>query len=105
MSKGDRSAKAWAIRETERVRREMLVEGLKRYGRADCVPSKHGNGILHHNRVRHSVDMPCGLNGFRWWRQDTVLEDFESCQCGYAGLPHYSQSPDYKCEPLLTLPA
>jgi hypothetical protein len=53
--------------------------------------------VLMHNHVRHSVDMPCGVNGFRAWTDDMPQPGFKPCRCGWSGLPHYSRIPDYKC--------
>jgi hypothetical protein len=58
-----------------------------------------------HNHVRHSVDMPCGANGFRAWTDNMLPPPgFKPCRCGWAGLPHYSSIPDYKCVPKSMLP-
>ena len=44
--------------------------------------------MLAHNRVRHTVDMLNGRNGFRrWtWPQDKVPRNFKCCKCGWSGL-------------------
>lgn len=63
------------------------------------VPRKVRDGmVLHHNHVRHTVDMPCGWHGFRAWFTDKPMSSFKKCGCGWSGLPHYSRSPKYKCE-------
>jgi len=55
---------------------------------------------LAHNHIRHSVNMPLGLNGFRaWWFTNGVPNNFKPCGCGWSGLPHVSASPQYICEP------
>jgi hypothetical protein len=55
------------------------------------VPQSIGAGrVLCHNHVEHTVDMPCGLNGFRAWTDTEVPKGFVKCPCGYAGLPHYA---------------
>jgi hypothetical protein len=54
--------------------------------------------VLNHNHVRHTIDMPCGVNGFRAFTSLEPLPNFKPCKCGWSGLPHYSRSPDYKCE-------
>jgi hypothetical protein len=41
--------------------------------------------------------MPSGLNGFRAWTDVKPLTGFRRCNCGWSGLPHYSQVPGYKC--------
>jgi len=42
---------------------------MKRYINVGMVPKSVGAGrVLMHNHVRHTVDMPCGVNGFRAWR-------------------------------------
>ena len=46
--------------------------------------------ILAHNHVVHTLRTRSGTRGFRWWtwRQDEVPGNFESCPCGWSGLPH-----------------
>lgn len=70
-----------------------------RYVRGLTLPRTVGRGVLCHNHVRHTADMPCGINGFRAWREDRPPRGFKKCHCGWAGLPHYSRNPTYKCEP------
>jgi hypothetical protein len=75
-----------------------------RFVNALTVPKSVGPGrILYHNYVRHSLDMPCGVNGFRGWTDVRKLPGFRRCHCGWSGLPHYSKSPDYQCEPMEVL--
>jgi hypothetical protein len=63
------------------------------------LPKSIGKGrVLMHNHIRHTRTMPCGWNGFRAWTDTKVLPGFKPCGCGYAGLPHYSLNPDYRCE-------
>jgi hypothetical protein len=65
----------------------------RRYIRMDAVPKSVGAGrVLCHNHVRHTVDMPCGLNGFRAWTCEAVEKPkgFVKCNCGWSGLPHYA---------------
>jgi hypothetical protein len=74
---------------------------IGRYITVFTVPRTVGKGrVLMHNHIRHSIDMPCGVNGFRAWTDTKKLPGFKRCQCGWSGLPHYSRSPDYKCEPI-----
>jgi hypothetical protein len=55
------------------------------------VPRAVGPGrVLMHNHVRHSVDMPCGVNGFRAWTDTEPPTGFVQCPCGWSGLPHYA---------------
>jgi hypothetical protein len=54
--------------------------------------------VLMHNHVRHTIDMPSGLNGFRAWTSNAVPNDeFKPCHCGWSGLPHFSRVPDTSC--------
>jgi hypothetical protein len=75
-----------------------------RYTRARAVPQSVSPGrVLAHNSIRHTVDMPCGVNGFRsWtWRKEDRPPNFVNCGCGYAGLPHVAErdhAENYKCE-------
>jgi hypothetical protein len=56
-----------------------------------AVPKSVGPGRkLMHNHVKHTVDMPCGLNGFRAWTDTEVPADFVECPCGWSGLAHYA---------------
>lgn len=44
--------------------------------------------VVVHNHIRHTADMPLGLNGFRAWQQartDRLVE----CDCGWWGIEHY----------------
>src|SRR5262245_57480673 len=64
-----------------------------RYVRGGTVPRTIPPGrVLMHNHVQHTVDMSCGLNGFRCWTDDKPPRGFVRCKCGYAGLPHYRVS-------------
>jgi hypothetical protein len=57
------------------------------------LPSRINKGrILVHNNVEHSVNTTCGRNGFLAWTQpEPAPEGFVKCNCGWAGLPHYSK--------------
>jgi hypothetical protein len=71
----------------------------QRYINSGTVGKSVGAGrLLMHNHVRHTIDMPCGVNGFRAWTETKRPSHFKRCHCGWSGLPHYSQSPDYRCE-------
>lgn len=64
----------------------------QRYVNGGTVPKSIGKGrVLAHNHVRHTIDMPCGVNGFRaWtWARAQKLRHFVRCGCGWSGLPHY----------------
>jgi hypothetical protein len=85
------------IKQTMSQRRDGMTQRYLGFG----VPKSVGKGrVLMHNHVRHTIDMPCGLNGFRAWTDTkTPNREFKRCRCGWSGLPHYSRIPDYKCEP------
>jgi hypothetical protein len=55
-------------------------------------------GKLCHNSVPHTADMLPGVNGFRAWFEVKPPKRFKLCGCGWSRLPHFSTSPDYKCE-------
>ena len=77
-----------------------------RYVKGGTVPKSVGKGrFLMHNHIRHSRTMTCGENGFRAWTGKRILPGFKKCRCGWAGLPHFSQFPDYRCEPRSRLPS
>ncbi len=68
--------------------RKPLSDG-SRYYASLVMPRKISQGrVLAHNRVRHTVDMPNGRNGFRcWtWPQGNVPRNFKRCKCGWSGL-------------------
>jgi hypothetical protein len=48
--------------------------------------------ILAHNHVDHTIDMPSGVNGFRFWTWPIggQPEHFMRCPCGWSALPHYA---------------
>ncbi|SHG10243.1 hypothetical protein [Bradyrhizobium erythrophlei] len=72
---------------------QATFRATTRYVRVFAVPKSVGPGrVLCHNHVRHTVDMPCGLNGFRAWTCEAADKPsgFVKCPCGYAGLPHYA---------------
>ena len=55
------------------------------------VPKSVGAGRkLMHNHVEHTIDTPCGVNGFRSWTDTEVPVGFVKCPCGWSGLPHYA---------------
>jgi hypothetical protein len=61
--------------------------------------------VLAHNHIRHTVDMPPGVNGFRaWtWPKGKHLRHFLRCNCGW---PHYAtrdHAKRYKCESWKTI--
>ena len=58
------------------------------------VPHKlKANRILAHNHVRHTKDMPSGVNGFRFWTQKRE-SGWVRCNCGWQGVPHYCAKGD-----------
>jgi hypothetical protein len=71
----------------------------RRYLAGDTVPkSVSPDGVLVHNHLRHWIDQPCGVNGFRAWTDATPPSGFKRCGCGWSGLSHYSSRPEYVCE-------
>lgn len=64
------------------------------------VPRSIGPGrVLMHNTVRHTINHPQGLNGFRSWTDTKPAPGFKKCNCGWSGLPHYSKmTAGYKCD-------
>ena len=71
----------------------------RRYINGGTVAKSVGAGrVLMHNNIRHTIDMPCGVNGFRGWTDVKPWSGFKRCHCGWSGLPHYSRFPNYKCE-------
>ena len=65
---------------------------VTRYINIFSVPKSVGAGrVLCHNHVQHTVDMPCGLNGFRAWTDLKPPPKFVKCACGWSGLPHYAR--------------
>jgi len=64
------------------------------------IPKKVAKGrVLMHNHIRHTIDMPAGVNGFRFWTDAEPPPGFKRCGCGWSGLPHYSRMPrGYRCE-------
>jgi hypothetical protein len=72
----------------------------RRYVAGDTVPKSVGLGrVLIHNHLRHWIDQPCGVNGFRAWTDTRPPSGFKRCGCGWSGLSHYSIDPEYVCEP------
>jgi hypothetical protein len=72
---------------------------MRRYVNGGTLPKSMGAGrVLMHNHVRHTFDMPCGVNGFRAWTDAKPSRGFKRCRCGWSGLPHYSRHPNYKCD-------
>ena len=71
-----------------------------RYVAAFQVPRSIGPGrVLMHNHVRHTINQPNGVNGFRAWTADKPTPGFHKCGCGWSGLPHYSRmTRGYKCD-------
>ena len=57
------------------------------------LPTRINKGrILVHNNVEHSINTTCGRNGFRAWTQpEPASPELVECNCGWAGLPHYSE--------------
>jgi hypothetical protein len=45
--------------------------------------------VLVHNHIMHSVDTPCGVNGFRAWTDAPDSARLLPCDCGWSGLPHF----------------
>jgi hypothetical protein len=97
---GARSIESWSSARAGRQGAsggEMTKREQMRY--VSRIPRKMQRGILCHNDERHTVDMPPGLNGFRAWFGDAPPNaQFKPCGCGWSGLPHFSSTPDYKCE-------
>jgi hypothetical protein len=64
---------------------------MLRYVNGLRVPKSIGRGrVLMHNHVQHTIDTPCGLNGFRAWTDTKPPPHFIACPCGWSGLPHYA---------------
>ena len=65
----------------------------QRYINAFGLPKSVGAGrVLCHNHVWHTIDMLCGVNGFRAWTCEAAEKPkgFVKCLCGWSGLPHYA---------------
>jgi hypothetical protein len=78
---------------------------MLRYVNGGTLPKSIRPGhVLMHNHVRHSRNMSCGDNGFRAWIDEKPPPGFKRCHCGWSSLPHYSRTPDYRCEPCSRLP-
>jgi hypothetical protein len=58
---------------------------------ASAAPDKLPKGrVLVHNHIKHTVDMPDGLNGCRCWTQaNNNKEELIRCGCGWRGVEHY----------------
>ena len=68
-----------------------------RYVEGGRVPKSVGAGRkLMHNHIRHTVDMPHGVNGFRAWTDTEVPVGFVKCPCEWSGLPHYASREHVK---------
>ena len=76
-----------------------------RYTNGGMVPRSIGPGrVLMHNHVRHTVNMPNGVKGFRAWTDTKPTPGFHKCGCGWSGLPHYSRMErGYRCETMKAL--
>jgi hypothetical protein len=73
------------------------------YVAAFHVPRRIAPGrVLMHNHVRHTRDMPYGLNGFRAWYENKPPKGFKKCSCGWSGLPHYAAGA-FKCDSEATI--
>ena len=89
------SKKPKAVTTREKQRRYLAyVPRIMRRGRKLC-----------HNDVSHTADMLPGANGFRAWFEVKPPKKFKLCGCGWARLPHFSASPNYKCETFEALEA
>ena len=51
----------------------------RRYVAGDMVPKSVGLGRLVHNHLRHWIDQPCGVNGFRAWTDTRPPSGFKRC--------------------------
>ena len=72
--------------------------GTMQYIASGSVPKSTPKGrLLMHNMVRHTINQPPGVNGFRAWTAIELPEGFSLCKCGWSGLPHYSAVPHIKC--------
>jgi hypothetical protein len=57
------------------------------------IPRRVSRGrVLCHNRFVHDEKTLPGDGGFRAWTAKQPPEGFKLCTCGWAGLPHYSQT-------------
>jgi len=69
-----------------------------RYVEAFRIPQSVGAGrVLMHNHIRHTINHPNGINGFRAWTDSKRPPGFQSCRCGWSGLPHYARGA-FKCD-------
>jgi hypothetical protein len=48
---------------------------------------------LCHNGAPHSIDTPHGVDGFKCFTllKHDVPPDYQTCECGWSGLPHLAQ--------------
>jgi hypothetical protein len=70
---------------------------MQRYINPATLPKSVRDGrVLIHNHVRHKIDTPCGVEGFRAWTDTKPPPDFVPCPCGWAGLPHYAHRDHVK---------
>ena len=70
---------------------------MRRYVSSMRVPKSVAAGrVLCHNHIRHTVDMPCGVNAFRAWTDNKPPSGFVECPCGWSGLPHYAHRDHVK---------
>jgi hypothetical protein len=81
------------MKKSQRIK-ELSVPDAKgfesqRYVRDFTIPKSIPAGrVLVHNHIRHAVDTPSGINGFRAWTQKPS-DQLGRCNCGWSGLPHY----------------
>jgi len=74
-----------------------MSESLQ-YIASGSVPKSTPKGrLLMHNMVRHTINQPAGVNGFRAWIAIKLPEGFSLCKCGWSALQHYSAVPNIKC--------
>jgi hypothetical protein len=85
---------------SEKQLEKQMAARLKQMRYVAYLPRKLQRGTLCHNSIRHTLDMPPGVNGFRAWFEDKPPAEFKPCRCGWSGLPHFSAWPNYKCETL-----
>jgi hypothetical protein len=75
----------------------------QRYYVAYVPRNMRRGGKLCHNSVPHTADTLPGVSGFQAWFEVKPPKKFKLCGCGWSRLPHFSTSPDYKCETLEAL--
>jgi hypothetical protein len=93
LKRNDGTRYDWGSEFKDWVKQQLKRNNGMRYDWGSGVPRQIPAGrVMCHNFPPPAKDTPIGVNGFRCFTfpEQKLPSNFHPCDCGYAGLPHYT---------------